>query len=180
MTVFVNNGKRAADGAVPVYQIADGGTGETTAGAALTALGGINAADHNGIDHTLTPLFLLNETAHDLLDHVGLTGIPAAMQVSLTASGGAATSHSSGALAFTPKFAILGIHLAPWTNITVVVGTAAADAYTTRSSNNDNWVGSMAQAIIDGQDWTCTSFDSSGVTVSGTNAHNVYMLVVGQ
>ena len=75
MTVFVNNGVKAADGAVPVYQIADGGTGETTAGAALTALGGINAADHNGLNHTGSPLFLLTQALHDTTAHAGAPGL---------------------------------------------------------------------------------------------------------
>ena len=75
MTFFVKDGKRAREIVVPVVPIVDGGTGEITGGAALTAFGGLNAADHNGLDHTITPLFLLNEANHDARDHIGLTNV---------------------------------------------------------------------------------------------------------
>jgi hypothetical protein len=75
MTIGVNNGVPFRDGAVPIYQIADGGTGQTTASAALAALGGINAADHNGLDHTSAPLNLLTQALHAITSHAGVAGL---------------------------------------------------------------------------------------------------------
>jgi hypothetical protein len=180
--------------------IEDGGTDASDASTALTNLGGGTIKTAKRSATSGSPLSVDNpsslrgeiafvegtDTAITVYEDAGADRLvveisaTSSMQVSLTASGGAVTSHNSGALGFTPQFAFLGIHAAPWTNITVIVGTGAADRYTTRSSNNDNWVGSLVQGVIDQQDWTCSQFTSAGVIVGGTNAHNLYMLVVGQ
>lgn len=49
----------------------------------------LSGSEHDGVDHTAAPFNLLDEAAHDALDHTGLTGIQSGPSIQVTNNGGA-------------------------------------------------------------------------------------------
>ena len=163
---------------------------------------------HDGIDHTMSPHDLLDAlthnmlshvgrtgvgdlhtaaggpsgtTRHDTLNHAGLPGISSVMQ-SAHFGGASVTSISTGALGFTPIFAIMvGVDLTQSSFIhttAIFIGTGAAQ----QSHNNSNGLvgvtGLIGNQVASG--WTCNGFSAGGITTTAGNTHNVALVVVGQ
>lgn len=116
-------------------------------------------------------------TAERVAQAVAIQG----MKVNLSSADGVgATSLDSGALGFTPKFALAWFLDEPHNWFAVIIGTGAGQSANSRTSNNDNFFGNVTTDAVQDADWTCTQFSSAGVIISGANASDVFMLVVGE
>jgi hypothetical protein len=138
----------------------------------LKPVDGITPPEHEAIDHKGAPFNLLDEIAHDLLDHTGLMGIDAGFKVATTVASGVLTH--TFAPGFTP---LVGIYFG-WSGAVnqqhytgIFTGTLPAENNTIGQSP----FGPVGQQLTflqssAGGNWRCTSFLSGNVTVAVTTA----------
>ena len=157
----------------PDVPIEDGGTNASNSTSALSNLGALAASYAAAATHAME-------------DHTGLPGIPAAtppLQVS-TFHFPSGTSISTGALGFTPSFALF--HYRDITQgglisgISYITGTTGGQQMNI-DVNNFNGASSSALGRLNAAGpWTCSQFSSAGINCNGTQTLGVILAVIGQ